>query len=117
MITIQEVKEIADRCGLVVDFSPGERDSFPADTFWMGEYRLRYLVHFDFRHRNFYLGNSLITRRRPWESWFALDDGEIAVLGISLEWWRKHKPGLQEMVALIESKYSGPVNCRPDICL
>lgn len=116
MITVLDIKEIVDRRGLGVLFSPGERDPARADQFWLGEFPLRYLVHFDVRHANFYLGNSLMSRRHPWDDWFRFDETDISLRGINVDWWRRYKPALQDMAKLIESKFPGPVGCRPDIC-
>lgn len=52
-----------------------------------------------------------------WQDWFRFDETDIEYRGIDLTWWCNHKPALQELVALIESKAeAGPVNCRPDVC-
>tara|TARA_R110002095_G_scaffold4257_3_gene11525 strand:- start:2063 stop:2413 length:351 start_codon:yes stop_codon:yes gene_type:complete len=52
-----------------------------------------------------------------WDDWFRFDETDIEYRGVDLEWWKKHKPVLQELVQLIESNVTrGPSNCRPDVC-
>ena len=115
MITKQEAREILQSHGLrhwSIDVLKTR-----SVIVCLGECPDRYVVYFDPRKRTMYIGDPVIGHTEPWNDWWDFTPGEIGLRGINLTWWRLHKLALQEMVALIESKFSGPVNCRPDICL
>ncbi|MCA9016339.1 MAG: hypothetical protein KDA77_13485 [Planctomycetaceae bacterium] len=111
MITNQSAAQVLDRHGLEYTLC---REDLVSKTIciWSEGYFIS--LHAAFKKMG--IGGRGHAAPEYWDNWFRFDETDIEFRKIELDWWKKHKPALQELVQLLEAATPGPVNCMPDIC-